>query len=719
MDVLTYRVENLLTLTISSRGRIDELKKDFVRRFGERRVTYRVSEPGDISMSGVDKQPIVDKTEQLPVIFETPNYFFDVVFDKGSGVKPDSPYVRHHLEEVSGRFNCRGLALNGQLSFVNEPGKFRFEIVYERGSAVKSVWLEFLAVSTKMDVIGDYPAILAKVEHEDREMVFSAYAKTVNDAAAKERREAAGDWSWAVYFERAIDEYETALRRIIHEPHKSVVAREDYRRADQLRKWDVGMVREYARYEHDAKRLAGHRFRNARPETTFDTPENRFVKHTLTVIGQWLAEATAAIRPNNRYSEEFKRSLGERTERFTQYVREPVLKGVGRYTAAKGGSLVLQMRPGYAQIRIVWELMHSLFTSDAKVSDARKLSVGFNSLAALYEFWCFIEMRELVDKLLGTSGEWRREEVRPKGLSVAKMLESAMSGEDASDVKAMGYRYFKGADCIAELMFQQSYGPDTQPEEIGFGYARPFYQRPDIVLRVFQGTRSYTYLFDAKYQLEAGADGCDAAPRAALDQMHRYRDAILYRNGRTSRDVVGAYILYPGDEDNALYDYSEILEEQNIGAFPLLPKNSGKLRAHLTGLFAMAMSEADFTAWISEDAIPQRWLEYVKADDEVITDRSIIVAKGYPKDYVKVVRETGVCPWVLPHHLKPDQPRLVLCGSVNGVEQLHLDPTVAPEGPFTKAELLAKYPQFAALEPPPHATARRFPSGAYYVWTLK
>ena len=64
------------------------------------------------------------------------------------------------------------------------------------------------------------------------------------------------------------------------------------------------------------------------------------------------------------------------------------------------------------------------------------------------------------------------------------------------------------------------------------------------------------------------------------------RDAILYRERGVPRDVVGAFILFPGDEEREanLYDYEELVEEQNIGAFPLLPKKHLRLKALCAGV---------------------------------------------------------------------------------------------------------------------------------------
>jgi len=718
MDVLVYRVPGLVKqLVISTRGNVDKLQREYFSRFGEgMTVDYRVSEPGELVVGG-EAYAIVDQPRpEKPVVFETPNYFVDIEFESDSGAKAGSMYVKHHLDEISGLFMARGLNLSGQLSFVNEPGKFRLEIAYDTKTGERTFWIEFMVVSTKMNVLDDYRKIVGKIETEDRNLIFSSFAKTVNDVAVKKRAAEAGDWSWAVYFEKAFDEYEIALKRILHEPHKRIVARDDYRRADRIRKWTPAMAREYARYEHDPARLQVHRFQDVRAENTFDTYENRYVKHTLGKMGEWLQEAAKVIGANERYDERFRRDMKERSLRFAQYVRAPILRSVGRFAAKADGSLVLQMRPGYAQIRIVWELMHSLFTSESDFS-GRKYSVGFNSLAALYEFWCFLDLRELIDELLGTDGMFVREEVLPPGLSIGRILEGALSREDDRNVKAMGYKYAKGGSVVAELMFQQSYGPETDTED-SCGYARPFYQRPDVVLRIFQKDHSYTYLFDAKYQLESGVGNVDAAPRTALDQMHRYRDAILYRQGRTTRDVVGAYILYPGDDERPLFDYADIIEEQNIGAFPLLPGKHAKLKSHLLSLFARALADDDYTNWIAEESIPQRHLRYVSEAVELITDQSIIVAKGYPKKFVETVKAQGKCPWILPAGMDPMKARIVLCGSVNGVERIKLAAT-EPVGPLAKVELFEQYPVFATLEPARGEKGRKFPNGKYWVWDVE
>ncbi len=102
----------------------------------------------------------------------------------------------------------------------------------------------------------------------------------------------------------------------------------------------------------------------------------------------------------------------------------------------------------------------------------------------------------------------------------------------------------------------------------------------------------FVWLFDAKYRIKS-ADGRygrneesvqDMVPDDAINQMHRYRDALIHLakvegvGSTKSRPVFGAYALYPGyfnqpDEENP---YATAINEVGIGAFSLLPDSDHK-----------------------------------------------------------------------------------------------------------------------------------------------
>ena len=645
MDVIVYTIPNLARLTIACNQDVARTVSDYDKRFHGAKylVRYAGSHDGRLSIGYEDSkthsyQPIHIESNvkpgepicRLPVVFEQLTYFFDIDFEEAvDGLDESSIRIKHYLNEFTESFNRRGRSIRGQFSFVNEPGRFRIEVTYKTGSIERSIWFDFTVASTKMDVLNDYRTILRAVEDWDRSLVFSAKAKALHDVQKKEAKASPDDIkNWVVYFEKSLDVYEQALRRILHEPNKQMVSTEFYHRADQVKRWTPSMAREYARYMNDPAKLERHRFVDTIREMTFDTRENRFVKHTLIKLTQFLQLAFAEFSADKDYSQDFKDGLDSRIARFKRYARSPKFINVPMQAKAVN-SLVMQMRPGYSDIRIVWGLMNSLFTTDLTLSSRHNPAVGFSKLSALYEFWCFITVKELMDDIMkvkfGISG------IALSATDAQKAIEVANTAEDIPSATPIAYAYKDSLGAtIAEVAFQQSYGPHAASDV----FAAPFQQRPDIVVRLQDKAHIYTYLFDAKYQIENSpyTANREAAPRSALDQMHRYRDAILWRKNDGSaassdsikREVVGAYILYPADigkADNVpIYSYDSLISEQNIGAFALLPKRVRGLHDFLLTLVEKLDINAKTSGWLLKEkqVIPQKGLFYTDQAESAI-----------------------------------------------------------------------------------------------------
>lgn len=128
-------------------------------------------------------------------------------------------------------------------------------------------------------------------------------------------------------------------------------------------------------------------------------------------------------------------------------------------------------------------------------------------------------------------------------------------------------------------------------------------QEPDIVLEVSvpkpsnsDKSQQFIWLFDAKYRIKNDKNQnyidnedvtkTDLVPDDAINQMHRYRDALIqlteinnHQSGRSkqkSRPVCGAFALYPGffDQMTETNPYTAAIDEVGIGAFALLPSQS-------------------------------------------------------------------------------------------------------------------------------------------------
>ena len=675
MDLVVYTIPHVATLTIGTNNNVSVKVRDYEKRFAGAKhlVRYAASHDGTIALGydeklkdgGVEKtvrrsvhlQSTLRAKETLlrqPLVFEQLTYFFDIDFDSELvGLVEGKMSVRHYLSEFTDSFNVRGRSLHGQFSFVNEPGDFRLEVRYKVGNLERSFWFDFVVASTKMDVLNDYRAILREIEQWDRSLVFSEKAKTLHEVQRAGRAEKDASKRWMVYFEKSLDVYEKALKRILLDPHAQLVESPCLRRVDQVRNWTSSLAIEYARYRNDRTRLARHRFEEAVREMTFDTKENRFVKYTVEKLTFMLQAALSEFAKDEDYASRYKKDLADRIIRFKRYLRNPQFAAVGRYTG-ESESMVMQMRPGYSDIRVVWTVMNSVFSSDISLSSSRNPSMGLSKLSALYEFWCFLTVKKLMDGIIKAKFD-----VGPVPVGVVdakRAVESTLLDEDDSKVVPFVYQYKLGDNVVAQIAFQQSYGPKSTSDV----FAGPFQQRPDIVVSLMDKAHVYTYLFDAKYQIEnSNYTGFkDAAPRTALDQMHRYRDAILWRKiggeaDDVKHEVVGAYILYPADVSKAeylpVYDYAPVIAMQNIGAFPLLPHRTDALNAFLTSLVNMLDINAKTSAWLLKEnqVIPQKGLFYTDDESSAISDRETVDVFWRPdrtKDILAVAYQQKIYP---------------------------------------------------------------------------
>lgn len=146
-------------------------------------------------------------------------------------------------------------------------------------------------------------------------------------------------------------------------------------------------------------------------------------------------------------------------------------------------------------------------------------------------------------------------------------------------------------------------------------------QKPDIVLQLtkndLQKDMKITYLFDAKYRIDSKVNGVDTPPEDAINQMHRYRDAIYFKDHSSSKlkkEVVGGYILFPGDGQKADIEVSKFyqaIKEVNIGAFPLRPKDTEN-RSLLVKFIETLIGRP--SAKILDESIPQKGLYYTSEE---------------------------------------------------------------------------------------------------------
>lgn len=127
---------------------------------------------------------------------------------------------------------------------------------------------------------------------------------------------------------------------------------------------------------------------------------------------------------------------------------------------------------------------------------------------------------------------------------------------------------------LAELVYNPK-NADKGNDSVGMkGLVVPTVpQKLYIVLQLIkndlQQSMKMTYLF-----IDGKDKDVDVPPEDAINQMHRYRDAIYYKDydaNALKKKIIGGYILFPGDgepNDVAVSKFYKTIKEVNIGAFP-------------------------------------------------------------------------------------------------------------------------------------------------------
>ena len=582
-----------------------------------------------------------------PVIFETCKYQVRLLFH---GLDRESmPEIRHARKDVEDSFfydeelNGRDeKSLTGELDFINEPGVFKLDFSYQKNGIRKEAYVTFDVVSPKLDTKNDYKSLLREVNKEYEDVIYRYLSITLQQFA---RGRLNSDATWMAAFQSVVDDYIKNVKRVIQNPHSQIAIYRTSRKAEQIKFWTPTMEERYGEVKKEGK-LEECYFDYNEVRSTQNTMENRFVKHTLQTIGKRLSTVITTIlnATQEELSERHRQMWKDYQTSLYKLAKHPFFKSIERFDGMAQESLVLQNRTGYQQIYKDWlKLKRGIdFYNGAA-------NIGTLQIWEIYELWCFIKMKKLVAEVLGIDkGKPSHEQLitEPKGTLLNPF-------EKSSSEHVVEYHYPKAEETdtderkaeltahegdVVTLHYQHTFSRSSGKDRYGMGInTATTEQRPDIVLNIRKasGEVVLTYLYDAKYRVindkKLDADfeeqdmsenmampGGDYPPTDAVNQMHRYRDAIYYSKEHEpyrSKEIIGGYILFPGRGDDEYVKkryYSASVESVNIGAFPLLPNSYSLLKKHLEDILMKYASSEMHVA----KAKPQRTLAYVTEEEK-------------------------------------------------------------------------------------------------------
>lgn len=526
-----------------------------------------------------------------PIFFENIQYQFEWVFFDKKGfdeqAKTENAYLTHrsHLVNESFRFveahRSIPARLTGSINTSNHVGWMRLPLKYVANGQTYQSHIAFEVLPTKMSLHDDLPAMYEAIDSVFPLWRFSLVQNTEQDVSQDKRRHNF-PLLWLANFSHLRSQLEQGLKVINQAPHSRLQAHTSYNKASRLK--GKLPARLGAKIKEDfANGLYEKRYQVTKKQLSVDTPENRFVKMVVSTSKKRLADFEHKLRQSNaapdkqRLSDTFLDELHHWQQPLQKTLKQGFMTDVGVYNGRNRESLVLQQKLGYSSVYRIWqELKFYLDVFD------NQSSISMKSVAEIYEVWCFLTLRNILLDELG----FEETPTEKQSLKLNDFFEYQLKDGFA------GAFEFKRSDGVTarlahEPIFTKA-GADIRSYLIS--------QKPDIVLEITlpkPSNKRFIWLFDAKYRIKTvknryddtdiNIDTTDYVPDDAINQMHRYRDALIRLTKdkeskdttefQKSRPVFGAFALYPGYFNQAMTKnpYLDEINEVGIGAFALLP----------------------------------------------------------------------------------------------------------------------------------------------------
>ena len=470
------------------------------------------------------------------------------------------------LQNDNDRFSFRRHILAGFINYKNEIGRSEIQIIYKVDKETRAFRFGFEVLSTKLDYHEHWRTIVEDIEREYRMLSLDYMRRTFHGFSPNQNGEHPDIVWWSV-FEGEQQKFIKACKSIIDRPRHRLHGEEVYLRADKLKQTPHNIENRLAEHRKEPAYL----YRVEQHILSNDTQENRFLKFALHQISKRYEDLHQRIEAVKTASGTMKSAMLATSETLKRLQHHPFFRTIGRFKGINQESMVLQKATGYSQVYRTWNLLRRAYSLNDGL-----YRLQTKDIATLYEIWCFIEVSHIVKAQLHLDDE----DVEHRN----RMEMNGIFSWELGKGEHSRILFRKDGVELAELVYNPK-NADTENDDVGMkDLVEPTVpQKPDIVLQLtkndLQQGMKMTYLFDAKYRIDGKDKGVDVPPEDAINQMHRYRDAIYYKDydaNALKKEVIGGYILFPGDgepNDVAVSKFYKTIKEVNIGAFPLRPKD--------------------------------------------------------------------------------------------------------------------------------------------------
>ena len=544
-------------------------------------------------------------------------------------------------KEQSEHVSAEDAIIFGSINYKNQVGRTDIKVLYEKEGKEKTLSFTTEVLSYKMDYRTDLRNVIRDIEEEFAMLSYSFLKKTYLTFRTSDKD--ATDLIWWQIFRSCFDKITEASRLIINNPKRRLQISVRYERAERMPYMPAELENEYEEFKEEPS----HLYRMEEMYLSKDTVENRFLKYALNnITNRFKHVRKNVMKVLKADNVDMLNQIERMDEELTSLSNDPFFRGIGAFKGFTQDSLVMKQAAGYRDIYEQWIILQCGYDLQDGI-----MQLEVKDISELYEIWCFIKIKNIVQHILRNTATARIDGSKMEGDFIKTLIQGSKSevvflDSKKPDVQLASVMYNATTDDEEHLADETTVSQNT---DIAGTTSKTTEQRPDIVLRLSKTNDKiqYTYLFDAKYRIRdtsiPAKNGVEVPPVDAINQLHRYRDAIYYTHAadeKLKREVIGGYVLYPGnltkDEFTGSY-YHKSVDEVNIGAYPLKPGGHWHHLFNEKGMYNDFLLDStssedvlygQIEKWIMDDnagetllefSIPQKGLEYT---DEPVTKGS-------------------------------------------------------------------------------------------------
>lgn len=523
----------------------------------------------------------------------------------------------------------------GSINYKNQVGRTDIKVIYEKEGKEESLAFTTEVLSYKMDYRTDMLNVIKDIEEEFAMLSYSFLKETYLTFRSSDKEST--DLIWWQIFRECFEKITEATRLIINNPKRRLQTSVRYERAEMMLYMPAELENEYEVFKNEPS----HLYRKEEMYLSKDTVENRFLKYALQNISDRFKRVQknvlSILKADNQY---MRNQIHEMDDNLSSLVNNQFFRGIGTFKGFTQDSLVMKQAAGYRDVYEYWIILQCGYDLQEGI-----MQLEVKEISELYEIWCFIKVKNIVQHILRKKASAHVGGSKIEGDLVKSLIQGSKSevmfiDNERPEIQLASVMYNATTD-DEEHITDESYVSENT--DIAETTSKTTEQRPDIVLRLSktEDSMQYTYLFDAKYRIRdttiPSHGGVDVPPVDAINQLHRYRDAIYYTHAsdeQLKREVIGGYVLYPGnlskDQFTGSY-YKRSIDEVNIGAFPLKPGGQWKSLFDKEGRYNELLLDPtssedvlykQIEGWINDDhaamtlletSIPQKGLHYTMA----------------------------------------------------------------------------------------------------------